>query len=340
MIDVYCNLCGADDYLVRFPATIKPEEQIQVDAFSCTNPGYGHHAQIVQCRQCGYVYANPRWDGEEILEAYTAVTDETYVQERAGRELTFQKHLRAMEKHVGMANGRSLLDVGAYIGVFVETAGAAGWQACGVEPSEWASEVAQRQGLHVIHGTQDVPELAGKQFDVVTMWDVIEHVSSPSRELALAYDILKPGGVVAVHTMDVGSAFAKVMGRRWPWLMDMHIHYFDRKSLPEMLEKLGYRVVIAQSGQEAVEAVQRMADEIDLVILDMIMPGMDGGRTFDRIRKIQPDIPVMLSSGYSINGQAEDIMRRGCDGFIQKPYNISELSREVRKILDGIKRFV
>ncbi len=243
MINVQCNLCGADDFSVRFPATMQPQEQIKVDAFSCTNPGYGHHAQIVQCRHCGYVYANPRWAGNEILEAYTAVTDETYVQERVGRVLTFQKHLRSMEKRVGQANGRSLLDVGAYIGVFVETAVQAGWQACGVEPSSWAAAVAQRQGLDVVHGTQDAPELAGQQFDVVTMWDVIEHVADPSGEIGKAYELLKPGGWIVIHTMDISSLMAKLMGPRWPWLMDMHIHYFSQKTLRHMLEKNGFEVV-------------------------------------------------------------------------------------------------
>ena len=83
-----------------------------------------------------------------------------------------------------------------------------------------------------------------------------------------------------------------------------------------------------------------MGNELDLVILDMIMPGMDGGKTFDRIREIQPKLPVMLSSGYAINGQAEEIMRRGCNGFIQKPFNITEFSKQVRKILDEAKNLI
>jgi PAS domain S-box-containing protein len=101
-----------------------------------------------------------------------------------------------------------------------------------------------------------------------------------------------------------------------------------------MLERLGYRVVVGREGREAVTVITHMGDEIDLVILDMIMPGMDGGTTFDRIREIRPDIPVILSSGYAINGHADKIMRRGCNGFIQKPYNISELSQQIRKVLD------
>jgi two-component system, cell cycle sensor histidine kinase and response regulator CckA len=102
-----------------------------------------------------------------------------------------------------------------------------------------------------------------------------------------------------------------------------------------ILERLGYRVVVCRGGQEAVKTITGRGNEIDLVILDMIMPGMDGGTTFDRIRNIRPEMPVLLSSGYAINGQAHEIMRRGCNGFIQKPYNISELSDKVRNVLDG-----
>ena len=104
-----------------------------------------------------------------------------------------------------------------------------------------------------------------------------------------------------------------------------------------MLERLGYRVMVCREGLESVKVVTDMGNEIDLVILDMIMPGMDGGTTFDHIREIQPDLPVILSSGYAINGHADKIMRRGCNGFIQKPYNISELSQIVRKVLDEAK---
>jgi PAS domain S-box-containing protein len=100
-----------------------------------------------------------------------------------------------------------------------------------------------------------------------------------------------------------------------------------------MLERLGYRVMTCRGGQEAVQTIEDRGNEIDLVILDMIMPGMDGGTTFDRIREIQPEMPVILSSGYAINGHADKIMRRGCNGFIQKPYNISDLSNKVRNVL-------
>jgi CheY-like chemotaxis protein len=101
-----------------------------------------------------------------------------------------------------------------------------------------------------------------------------------------------------------------------------------------MLETLGYQVFVSKNGEEAVDTVARHKAAIDLVILDLIMPGMDGGKVFDNIRNLQPDMPVILSSGYSLNGQASDIINRGCNGFIQKPFSLAKLSQKVRQILD------
>jgi len=71
------------------------------------------------------------------------------------------------------------------------------------------------------------------------------------------------------------------------------------------------------------------------VILDMIMPDMGGGQTFDRLREIDPHIRVLLSSGYSIDGRAQEILNRGCNGFLQKPFNLQELSVKIREVLSG-----
>ena len=242
MITVNCNLCGRDEFRVRFPATADGTA-LQVDAFRCTHSGYGLHAQIVECRHCGLVYANPRWPSDFVLDAYSAVEDETYVEERLGRELTFRHHLRQMERIIGPAAGRRLLDVGAYIGVFVEVAGAAGWRAQGVEPSTWAAAEACRRGLNVTVGTLATVEWPAESFDVVTLWDVIEHFVDPAAELERARRLLRPGGWLVVHTMDIDAPFARLMGQRWPWLMDMHLYYFSGRTLGRMLSDHGYEVV-------------------------------------------------------------------------------------------------
>ncbi|MBW1840636.1 MAG: response regulator [Deltaproteobacteria bacterium] len=102
----------------------------------------------------------------------------------------------------------------------------------------------------------------------------------------------------------------------------------------QVLTKLGYTVMTANSGKEAIVTYEENKDKIDLVILDMIMPEMDGGSTFDKLKEIDPEIRVLLSSGYSINGQADEILNRGCNGFIQKPFSMTALSKKIREILD------
>lgn len=100
-----------------------------------------------------------------------------------------------------------------------------------------------------------------------------------------------------------------------------------------LLEKVGYRVLRAGGGKEAVQLVEQGMDDINLVILDMLMPDMDGRKTFHRIKKIQPKLPVLMASGYNHQEQISDIMQQGANGFIQKPYTISQLHPTIQNIL-------
>jgi len=101
----------------------------------------------------------------------------------------------------------------------------------------------------------------------------------------------------------------------------------------QMLERLGYEVLTAASGRDAVDIYKQNGDKIDLVLLDMIMPDMGGGETFDLLRQVNPEVKVILSSGYSIDGKAQDILSRGCNGFIQKPFSLNKLSQKLKDIL-------
>jgi len=103
----------------------------------------------------------------------------------------------------------------------------------------------------------------------------------------------------------------------------------------DLLSRLGYTVLVAKNGEEALEIYEKNRDRIDMVLLDMIMPGMSGGDTYDNLKLLDPDIKALLSSGYSIDGQAVAILNRGCNGFIQKPFKIKQLSHKLREILDN-----
>ncbi|MBN1275932.1 MAG: PAS domain S-box protein [Deltaproteobacteria bacterium] len=102
----------------------------------------------------------------------------------------------------------------------------------------------------------------------------------------------------------------------------------------QMLKALGYKVFSARSGTEGVEIYKKNKNEIDLVILDMIMPEMGGGKTYDLLKHEAPGVKVILSSGYSLDGQAGEILNKGCNGFIQKPFDMKDLSRKLREVLD------
>lgn len=102
----------------------------------------------------------------------------------------------------------------------------------------------------------------------------------------------------------------------------------------KILKALGYKVLIADSGGKAVEVYEKNRDQVNLVILDLIMPHKGGEETFDLLKRINSEVSVLLSSGYSMNGQTMEIMKRGCKGFIQKPFSIKELSQKLREILD------
>jgi CheY-like chemotaxis protein len=101
----------------------------------------------------------------------------------------------------------------------------------------------------------------------------------------------------------------------------------------EMLKRLRYDPFSAKEGVEAVDIYRQNLGKIDLVILDMIMPGMSGSQTFDKIREIHPEAKVLLSTGYSIEGQAREIINRGCCGFIQKPFTMNDLSTKLQGLL-------
>jgi CheY-like chemotaxis protein len=102
----------------------------------------------------------------------------------------------------------------------------------------------------------------------------------------------------------------------------------------QLLEHLGYRVLMAGSGKEAIKIYQEKSQHIDMVILDMVMPEMGGGETYDALKMLNSKVKVLLSSGYSIDGQATEILGRGCNGFIQKPFKVEAFSQKLREILD------
>ncbi|HVN72521.1 MAG TPA: PAS domain S-box protein [Desulfomonilia bacterium] len=174
--------------------------------------------------------------------------------------------------------------------------------------------------------------------------------------LASAYGIIKNhGGLIYVESeKDMGTSFMIYLpasdkaveedrrtrgevlkGQEAVLLIDDEDMILDVGS--KMLEGLGYKVMTAPGGRQGLKVYEQNRDKIDLVILDFIMPDFGGKETFDTLHRVNPQVKVLLSSGYSLDGQAKEIMQSGCKGFIQKPFSMAELSKKIREILDSDK---
>lgn len=239
-VAVRCPLCDADRFRVRYDSTLTEAIDPQRH-YTSTSREFGRFGRIVECRSCGIVYMNPRPHHLSVQDAYGDVEDVRYVEEEEGRVLTFSDSLAHIRRYA--PRGR-LLDVGCHVGTFIALAEQAGYAVAGVEPSRWAAKRAAERINGTVHvGVVEDAPLPDGAYDVVTMWDVIEHLPDPSSTLRAVHAALRPGGVFAVTTMDVDALFPRMAGRFWPWYMQMHLVYFSRRTLGELLRRSGFEVV-------------------------------------------------------------------------------------------------
>jgi len=240
---VNCNLCGADD----------PAPLAEIEGF-----------HIVRCRQCGLTYVNPRFVQQTLHEIYTesyydhdGINNgrefygyDDYVQDEENIKTTFAKRLAVIER---LANKGQLLDVGCATGFFLDLARSKGWNVVGTEVSSFGARFAREQfGLDVRLGTLRELSFDDQSFDVITMWDVIEHVLDPMAELLEIQRILRPGGLLSIITPDAGSLVARLLGSRWEEFRRVreHVYFFSRRTLAEMLRKADFEILRTESADK------------------------------------------------------------------------------------------
>src|SRR5437762_1155547 len=208
LIFVECPLCGRDFSKVLYQPWNNSVDTREVLSAS---GGVRGTQTIVRCLHCNLVYVNPRLRPDVVVDSYAAAEDEIYVGAANGREQTFRRCVSLIE---GYSPKGKILDVGCAAGFFVKAASDAGWDAIGVEPCRWLADYGASQlGAKIVPATLAEANFPDASFDVVTMWDVLEHVPDPVGDLVEVFRILRPGGLLVINYPDVGTWQARLAGR-------------------------------------------------------------------------------------------------------------------------------
>ena len=240
-----CEYCGLRMLIERYPRS--GERTIDASGFQCTSMTHNSKPQVVQCLACGLICSGDQPESTQLDTLYADVEDTRYLKNAAARTRTFQATFNAISPH--LPESGQMLEVGSYCGYFMEVAENRGWKVEGVEPSRWAIDYARRHFGHTSYqGTleQAVGQLSGA-YETIVMWDVLEHLRNPMDGLIRIHGLLDQDGVFCFSTLDIENWLAKMLGRHWPWIIDMHLYYFSRSVLEGMLRSAGFEVVIVKN---------------------------------------------------------------------------------------------
>lgn len=239
-----CAECGDRVLAMKHfgSAGLENTDTLSMPAYRCTSVGGREFPPVYTCLCCGLEQVPKSLVPASLEDIYKEVVDEPYLENVQARRKTFRRNLDAISSYLP-ATG-SLLEVGSYCGLFLEAAKEKGWTAVGVEPSRWASAYAREvTGVAVYTGYlfENSANLVDK-YDVVTSWDVLEHVRDPVGFLRECGSYVRPGGVLCVSTLDVDTWMPQLLGTRWPWLIHMHLFYFGSRSIKYLFRQAGFDI--------------------------------------------------------------------------------------------------
>jgi SAM-dependent methyltransferase len=225
-----------------YPPSVTAEDIKQV---YCASSSHVLLDQTVRCKDCDLVYVNPRPLQSILLSGYADAEDPLFAAQNDQRIKTFHKTLQATLARLKMSGeGKKVLDIGCAGGAFLVAAQQCGFDAVGVEPARWMAAYGRRTyGVDIRDGILKPGMFPEKSFDVITLWDVVEHLTDPKQILDLVHSLLKPNGILLVNYPDIDSVAAKTLGRKWPFWLSVHLLYYTRKTIAAQLKRSGFSVL-------------------------------------------------------------------------------------------------
>ena len=285
-----CPSCGQNDFEVLFESNMRDcdfRESVET-VYMIPGGKYGRH---VKCRNCHLIYVNPIEKASKINEAYFQRKD-------VDAPIIQETRLTATESQVGLikryGNGTRLLDVGCGEGFFLFNASKAGYTTKGIEISQDVAKYARREfGLDVEAKPFEELRFAENYFDVVTLWQVLEHVPYPLMVLKEVHKILKPGGLLATSTPDIEGILAKIFRRKWWNLRRLHINQFTTKTLTDMLNRAGFKNIFSTSYKEYISMSMLVIPVLKYLQLyerakTLFHPNSTSGRIMNKLILVYP----------------------------------------------------
>lgn len=248
LIDVNCPICGNKKKVVLKESTYNPDiTKEELLSYYKSSSDTQLRESVVKCTSCGTIFLSYRPKDEIIIQSYSNAEDNTFIRQNKFRIKTFQDNLKKISKKFWKINNRSpksILDIGCAGGAFPKAADNLGFNVVGIEPSKYLANWAKENyGIDIRQGVLSDHQFDDNTFDIVSMWDVIEHLSDPVSELKLMRKILKKDGILVVNFPDVSTFPCKIMGWKWPFFLSVHLIYFTKKTLANFLKNSGYKVI-------------------------------------------------------------------------------------------------
>lgn len=235
---VACPVCDSGKKTTKYEPWSAVQDPVKLYGAASGIPGT---QTLVSCVDCGMIYESPRFPEEVILQGYMSSEESGHDSQYPMRVDSFYRTLKSLQSRIP-GPGAKVLDIGTAGGAFLDAAKRFGYDAFGLEPSRYLVDQGKKRGLQLEQGTIDSHPFSPASFDMVCLWDVIEHLVDPRKALEAIRPLLKPGGTLLINYPDIGTWQAKLAGKRFWWILSVHLHHFSRASIREICRRTGFEV--------------------------------------------------------------------------------------------------